>query len=513
MPTANERVVLRVFAVNPATQIVVVDPLEGAPESARGTGELSLALAPGHYSIVHWVGSREPREEGVTLEPGMAERTLEIRDVPHPDPASFAWLERLRTASHGASVRGYLWPQSAVRVYISGRRASLENIESLLWAGSVESRQGALEYDRIPSGSIATALARVPPDESGALGVFGPSELESFPILLRPLPTRSRRSLVALLEIDPSRRSGTNRLDLRRSRYSLVAGELFEWDDPQLSLDRSLIERLARPGGISEATLDRVVEGRVCNELALVAAVLLYARGEGSLDGPLVEAAIEKREMASPGFTSLPDVEMLSSWLRIGAHDSDSVRLQLPVLSETWRLLSRQPFAWWLDREVRADAAAVRATGWASTAGDYFSWSEPRDVFGVPVQGGTVKLGRGLRAASESLVAIANKVSLAVERATDSMELSEELDWGSRTSLQRRIMNYLMAPFPEDYFEQSAVPMEDLALHLGVPLPLVAVEVSKLQGGGTHSSEPPRRKPSPAAAVEVREREEAYTYA
>ena len=55
--------------------------------------------------------------------------------------------------------------------------------------------------------------------------------------------------------------------------------------------------------------------------------------------------------------------------------------------------------------------------------------------------------------------------------------------------------------------------MEDLALHLGVPLPLVAVEVSKLQGGGTHSSEPPRRKPSPAAAVEVREREEAYTYA
>src|SRR6185437_12852522 len=112
MPTANERVVLRVFAVNPATQIVVVDPLEGAPESARGTGELSLALAPGHYSIVHWVGSREPREEGVTLEPGMAERTLEIRDVPHPDPASFAWLERLRTATTAPRFGGTCGPKA-----------------------------------------------------------------------------------------------------------------------------------------------------------------------------------------------------------------------------------------------------------------------------------------------------------------------------------------------------------------------------------------------------------------
>jgi hypothetical protein len=509
MPTPDGRVVLRVFAIDPATQIVVVDPLNGVPENARATGELSVALPPGQYSIVHWVGSREPREQTVTLESGMPERTLEIRDVPDRDSPPFAWLERLGSASRQVAAPVFVWRDTQVRVYVSGLPSSMNDIESHLWLGSVESRQ---EYERASSASIATAAARVPPDQPSALGIRGPSEADSFPILLRPLPACSWDYGVAL-EIDASRRAGTRRPDLRRSRYSLLMSKGFEWDDPQLSLDRSLIERLARPGGISEATFDRVVEGRVCNELALVAAVLLYARGEAELDRVLVEAALEKRESASPGFTGIPDVQMLSSWLRSGAHDSDSVRLQLPVLSETWRLLSRQSLSWWLDREVRADAAALRASGWASTAGDYFCWSEPRDLFAVPVEGRTVELGRALRAASEALVGIANKVSLAVERASDSLELSEELDWANRTSLQRRIMNYLMAHFPEDYFEQGALPLEDLALQLGVPLPLVAAQVNKLQDGGTHSSEPPGRKPSPAEAVEVGVLQDTYTYA
>jgi hypothetical protein len=147
--------------------------------------------------------------------------------------------------------------------------------------------------------------------------------------------------------------------------------------------------------------------------------------------------------------------------------------------------------------------------------GHYFAWSEPAEVFDSPRAVGSTDPRRALEGVGSAIAELANKVSMALEASADDIEtFCDEVAWSGLTSLERRIVDYLTANFPADYFELKDVPIEQLSQHLSLPAPLVALAVNKLVSGEPEINQPPPQLPLPTNSVQkVLNHEPAYAYA
>ena len=458
-----------------------------------------------------WVGALAPKVRPVTVGSSLESKTLALPSIDYsqsdsPDSESLQKSVALEECKLIDSLASQLQP-SALPIVVarigryrrtrSDRVELVELVRSRLWFGDAGYPPRAEIYFETDLPGSGLLFAADPLRSGNAIGMFGPPGRQ-FPILLRPVPPSQTETKLFLSDVGSDARANRlMRLDLRKWRYSMMVGR--ETSVMDLHRDEALIERLSQPGGISADTLSRVMRGRDTNRLGPIAALLLnlrtVVRDSISFEQPDLSRFMLQYEL-SPEHRGIPDMDMLSTFLYL---PSTHFELKLPILSETWRVLAQIPLHRWRELDIQLDPAVHRAANWASTGGPYFSWSEPEATFRTQLSPTPISTHRALQVADQALIDLANEVALFLDEKPTINQLCEQYDWWNLTTLERRILNYLMASFPEGYFEQSSVPIEELARLLGIPLPSVAIAVNKLAGGNTETTEPPPQLPSPAS--------------
>lgn len=520
---------VRISAVNAATQIIVTDSDDELVEQGRGTGDVQIDVPPGKYWITYWLGSGVPLVERIGVTSLDDTQLVELPDTPESEFSSPAWVggssRQARALRHRLRVLEGKTDTRQLRIFVrelgSGPTYD-EHMEKsdrpVVWVGSQDGREyKAVQIGGALSNSGYWLTADMPDTERGAIGLFGRGD-RRFPVLMRPIPTRVSTPLTAFLLGEQTSEAGlaTGRHgSLRDFRFSLLVGdERSSENERQLLRDEALIERLARPGDITIATLSRFILGGTVNSLAHLAALLLYLRTEDFKEEDIAQIGrwMESRFHDAPGISEIPDSGMLHNVVRFlsgfSAHNMP-LRLELPVLTETWRLLTRVPLKRWRDTEVSVDKAALRAAHQAVTGGHYFAWTETEEQLNSQTRRGSMNVHSALAAVDAELVELANIVSeISMSAAGDLTEFCDQTSWWERSALERRIINYLTTEFPEGYFDQEDVPAEELSQAMAIPLPIVAVAIHQLVGGSSTTNEPtPHAAPTPSVRPVMEDKE------
>jgi hypothetical protein len=121
-----------------------------------------------------------------------------------------------------------------------------------------------------------------------------------------------------------------------------------------------------------------------------------------------------------------------------------------------------------------------------------------------------ISLDIALEHVASALLELANRVHALFAQSDGNIDVfCMEIAWENRTTLERRIINFLCLPQRDGYFTDEDRAINELSLHLGIPLPLVAQAVYRMRGG---QMDPVRPTPDKAPALEMTPRVPVYAH-
>jgi hypothetical protein len=515
---------LVVHATNPAVRIQIVGEDRRIHLAEPATGDVSIRIPPGKYSIRYWLGTslvqRLPiealrsstveidwkvpetrRSSGEGLRAGSdIDRWLQCINVEaRGRELAEIWLQILSTTTAAEHRRVDAGPDAWPRLFVSWPGARVQPI-ALGRASRVPVRQHVVLGRPTTQGRMDVAVLGRSPDSLEAL-------VRPVPLIdgLTPHVSLTRRE--SSRQPDKAHPADAVLLgrDWRLARYRL---QLIDSDQPSFPLledavaAEALIDRLGEPGRVPLPEEPRRNQPPPTNVLATVASWLLAARWLDPLSGraALLPQALRDRIVDGGSCAALPDVHVLRFLL--GAAESSAARgarppfeLGTPVFAESWRALCRVPLAVWQEHEIISSSATRLAASSAAIGGVWFGWNATIDRDEVLPESARLNLSFAIGDALNAVEALAEIVQASLAEPVQSKDYFTELmEWGRRSPLERRILNYFTAPLgPHD--EAKGRPeqiLEDLDRELAIPLPFVADAVRNLERGTDNTSTPTR---------------------
>jgi hypothetical protein len=522
---------VKVRAENPASRIQVTDAEGRYLLAVPATGQVRVNLRRGAtYFISHWIGSGEQH-----VREWNAGRDA-ITDILLPDDTLFVSAQPLPNSDQqdaeslqfaGQSLPSAVdgGPGSDRAIYLSARlrhsghdavRRRNDLLQSLQavnigWLDddeyhvrvprpvgrtALESSNALLQYD-IQTAKVGRPILAISPPQPSPDWIF-----RTVPMLERRFP---RVFLCGVI----GRQEEASRIDWRRARYSLYLSS--DSDERYLPAkearcEEGLIERLGRPGVVSAAIRQFVQDRESGNVLAQIAGWLLSARQRRPAFQPRhdILTAFRRWQGLKKAFFAIPDAEVLEYYWE--AEDYKYLNLSAPVFSASWRLLAHIPGSAWLKSKVSIDPLSWRIANSANVGALWFSWTPGRYR---SLESEDEQLNGAVAKGPEAFIRLVQRVQDAArESSLDSEQFSQLLSWTSRTLLERRILDQVLArgaivPEHEGAAEQM---LDEFARVLGFPLPIVALSVGKLAGQEWNSEIPPPTPgnlPTEAALPEV----------
>lgn len=561
----SPRLLLQIRCDNPVTCVQVLGKLGTPCLREPATGDVTLHLAAGIYTILHWVASSPVARHPVNLDKDqrvfLTDQFNFLRDetgtrseyalalkLPD-DSARFnvrsyhsafvtappLFMPSRRESAHARFVdelfydrrsgnRGPLFV--ARRVEANARNAPREPSPDwlMLRHGSLLSMGRRTNVQDVPEGIAAVEIAIHFVAGISGFALTGPGNSDAMAMIRTLPPLSNGRTGVFLLKTpDPSGRAIE---DWRTARYSL---HLYADDRPDLTAARAyheeaVIERLGRAGGVNPQLLDFARDPETINLLAALAAVLLYLRDEKA-DRALATQALNEVESRlgrnGNSEVTLSDAAALAFLLRSTARQGGDVNkceisLDAPVFCETWKLLANVPYSTWDSANLSSTIGTLQAAHYASAAGVWFTYCAPMSQFTGRWLEGRISFDKSLSSAPAAFRELRDTVQGALQNSEGRVEqFCDDLKWEQRTPLERRILDFLVGSRQRkgskpDEDEKEA--LERLSRCLGLPLPFVAHAVSQLAAKGSGTIEPPPRpvKAPAGSAKSVPVRELVY---
>jgi hypothetical protein len=481
------------------------------------TGSLNITLRKGvPYTISHWIGSGEQHRiewsAGRAVNPNvfLPDDTQFLTAQPLPnsdkqDSESLRFVTERYSSSSTADrdeLNEVMYLSARLRYGADDERPRKDISRSLrsvhigslndegeyevrpphLVGPTIQGEPNALMRFSLDSSRVGDTVLAVAPPFVSSDWVF-----RKIPVIERQFPQVFMSAFVGSSEAD-------DLLDWRHARYSLYlsrnAHEPPSLSEKESRYEQALIERLGRPGLVSDTVLEFVKGRESGNVLAQTAGWLLCARSpHGSIANRRLSSDFEKWNALGKSPLAIADLHALQFFFNRA--DYQYVNFSAPVFSETWRLLGAVPRKKWLNTKLSIDPLSWFVANSGNNGELWSSW-KPGPPTGL--DSGELPLNGMIEKGSEANIRLVQRIQEAVQQSNlDADYFSELVSWRERTLLERRILDQILvrgAAVPEDEV-RSAELLDEFARILGMPLPIVAAVVDKLAGQEWHSETTP----------------------